>query len=168
LRYNHSVYNGALPENQMKTPSISLVHLLIGKSIIETLLVGALAVVAFMNVLPPYFHGWGEVSEMGISGWAVNNAAPWSRVEVQLFVDGRFVAHAVADQSRPDVLAAGWSKDEWHGYMFVIAPLAPGRHEARIYALHDSGDGARKSLQLLGNPIPFQVNQNGKILSVQP
>ncbi len=147
----------------MKTPSASLVHVLIGKSIAETLLVGALAVFTFVTVLPPYFHGWSEANEQGIAGWAVNNAAPWDRVEVQLFVDGRFVAQAVANQSRPDVQAAGWAKDEWHGYMFSLTALAAGRHEARIYALHDSGAGTRKTLQLLGDPVSFSIDSNGKL-----
>ncbi|MBC8029636.1 MAG: hypothetical protein H7Z16_05960 [Pyrinomonadaceae bacterium] len=152
----------------MKTPSTSLVHVLVGKSIAETLLVGALAVFTFMTVLPPYFHGWGEVTETSISGWAVNNAAPWDRVEVQLFIDGQFIAQNVANKSRPDVLAAGWSKDEWHGYMFPVSALSTGRHEARVYALHDSGKGTRKSLQLLGKPIPFLVDPNGKLAAPRP
>lgn len=147
----------------MKNPATRLVHILIGKSIIETLLVGALAVVTFMMVFPPYFHGWGEVTNNGISGWVVNNASPWERVEVQLFVDGKFVSHAIADQSRPDVSAAGWAKDPWHGYSFRFTPLSLRYHEARIYALHDSGAGARKSLQLVGEPILFFVDDNGTI-----
>lgn len=147
----------------MKTPSTRLVHLLIGKSIVETLLVGALAVFTFIIVLPPYFHGWGEVTETGIAGWVVNNASPWERVEVQLFVDGRFVGQRIANQSRPDVSAAGWGKDAWHGYTFVITSVPAGMHEARIYALHDSGGGIRKSLQLLGKPIPFWVDRDGKL-----
>ena len=57
-----SVYNGA-PLAQMKTPSSTLVHVLIGKSILETLLVGAFALFGFMSIVPPYFHGWGEVTE---------------------------------------------------------------------------------------------------------
>jgi len=150
----------------MKTPSRSLIHVLVGKSIVETLLVGALAVFTFITVLPPYFHGWGEVTETGISGWAVNNAAPWDRVEVQLFVDGQFMAQSVANRSRPDVLAAGWAKDEWHGYIFPMTALRPGKHEGRVYALHDSGDGVRKTLQLLGDPIPFSVDPNGKLVTV--
>jgi hypothetical protein len=158
-----SVYNGA-PRNRMKTPSTTLVHVLIGKSILETLLVGALVVFTFMTFLPPYFHGWGEVTDAGISGWAVNNAAPWDRVEVQLFIDGSFVATTPANEPRPDVLAAGWAKDQWHGYAFRIEPLNPGSHEARIYALHGSGAGIRKSLQLVGDPIPFLVDQRGKLV----
>jgi hypothetical protein len=148
----------------MKTPSARLVHILIGKSIVETLLLGTLAVFTFITVLPPYFHGWGEVTESGISGWVVNNASPWERVEVQLFVDGKFVANAIADQSRPDVWAAGWAQDEWHGYNFRLAPQSPRYHEARVYVLHDSGSGVRKSLQLVGQPIPFFVDEDGKMV----
>ena len=148
----------------MQMPSSRLVHALIGKSIAETLLVGALAVFAFISVLPPFFHGWGEVADPGIAGWAVNNSAPWDRVEVHLFVDGEFIATQVASKARPDVQAAGWAKDEWHGYFFNLPPLPLGQHEARVYALHDSGDGARKSLQMLGDPIPFFVDAQGKLI----
>ena len=146
----------------MKNPSTSLVHVLIGKSIVETLLVGALAVFTLITLFPPHYQGWSEITEKELAGWAVNNAAPWDRVEIQLFIDGSFVAQSVANQSRPDVLASGWSKDEWHGYTFPLPSLASGKHEARVYALHDSGDGARKTLQLLGEPIPFSVEANGK------
>jgi hypothetical protein len=147
----------------MKNPSARLVHVLIGKSIVETLVVGALAVFTFITVLPPFFHGWCESTATGISGWAVNNASPWERVEVQLFVDGKFVGDAIADESRPDVAAAGWAKDAWHGYTFALTSVQPGIHEARVYAVHDSGAGMRKSLQLLGDPIKFTVAPSGKI-----
>lgn len=154
-------------QNRMKMPSARLVHVLVGKSIVETLLVGGLAVFTFITLLPPYFHGWSEVTQTGISGWVVNNAAPRERVEVQLFIDGRFAADGLANQRRTDVVAAGWSKDEWHGYTFPVTSLNAGLHEARIYALHASGDGVRKSLQLVGDPIRFLVDKNG-ILSEPP
>jgi len=145
----------------MKTPSARLAHILIGKSIVETLLVGALAVFTFITAFPPYFHGWAELTESGISGWAINNASPWERVEVQLFIDGKFVASAIADQPRPDVLAAGWAKDQWHGYNFRLPRQSPQYHEARVYVLHDSGGGRRKSLQLVGQRIVFFVDEDG-------
>jgi len=141
----------------MPAPNRKLVHVLIGKSIIETLLIGALAVITFFMVFPPHFHGWGEVTDQAIAGWAVNNAEPYQRVPIQLFINGQFVAAAVADLSRPDVSAAGWARDPWHGYMFRLPSLPAGRHEARIYAVHDSGDGRRKSLQLLGDPLTFTI-----------
>jgi hypothetical protein len=142
----------------MTKPPGRLVNLLIGKSIIETLLVGALAVFTFLGVFPPSFHGWGEVTAKGISGWAVNDASPYERLEVQLFVDGSFVAQTLADKHRPDVSAAGWAQDAWHGYDFALPAefTKPAQmHEARIYVLHDDGHGMRKSLQLLGDPISF-------------
>jgi hypothetical protein len=147
----------------MKLPSTNLVHVLIGKSILETLFVGSLAVIAFLSVLPPYFHGWGEVTDDGIAGWAVDNGSPWERVEVQLFIDGKFFGTVVANQSRPDVSAAGWALDEWHGYSFIINSLNAGPHELRVYALRNSGNATRKSLQLLGTPLPFVVGTDGKL-----
>lgn len=147
----------------MKTPSTSLVHVLIGKSILETLLVGALAVFTFITILPPYFHGWGEVTGKGISGWVVNDAAPSDRVEVQLFIDDQFQASTLAGEPRPDVSIAGWAKDQWHGYTFPLTLLTVGYHEARVYALHESGGRARKSLRLVGDPIPFFVTEDGKV-----
>lgn len=142
----------------MKQP---LVNLLIGKSILEIVLVGTLAVVVYLNAFPPTFQGWGEVvvDTHSIAGWAVNYATPWDRVEVQLFIDDKLYATQMAQLSRPDVSAAGWTKDEWHGYNFPVSGLPPGNHEARVYALHKNGE--RLTLQLLGNPIQFAVTGDG-------
>ena len=141
--------------------SKKLVNLLIAKSILDTIFVGTIAVVAYVKLFPPTFHGWGEavIESQSISGWVVDNAEPWRRVEVQLFVDGKLVGTQVAQLSRPDVVTAGWSKDEWHGYNFVVRGLGEGVHEARVYALHRSGD--RFTLQMLGDAIRFQVEGNG-------
>ena len=152
---------------QMTKSSTSLVHFLIGKSVIETLLVGALAVFTYLTILPPYFQGAGEITETGVAGWVINQGDPWARVEVQLFIDGRFVAQTVANTSRPDVLVAGRARDEWHGYVIPVSSLGPGTHEARVYALHDSGGGARKTLQLLGSAIQFSIDSNGKPVEVR-
>ena len=135
-----------------------LVNLLIVKSVLDTILVATIAVVVYLNAFPPTFHGWGEavVQAKSIAGWAVNDADPWAHVEVQLFIDGKLVGTQLAQLWRPDVLAAGWSKDEWHGYSFAVTDLNPGMHEARVYAVHSSRDGARYTLQLLGDPIKFQ------------
>jgi hypothetical protein len=135
-----------------------LVNVLIAKSILETIFIGALAVIVYTKLFPPTFHGWGEavVEARSISGWVVDDADPWRRVEVQLFVDGKFVGTQVAQHSRPDVAAAGWSKDEWHGYNFVVTGLTAGAHEARVYALHQWGD--RFTLRMLGDPIRFEID----------
>jgi hypothetical protein len=140
-----------------------LINFLIGKSILETVLVGTIAVGFYINAFPPHFHGWGEATPSAIAGWAVNDVAPWERVSVQLFVDGNFVATQQASLSRPDVSAAGWAKDEWHGYSFTLPKLSMGQHEARVYALHESGRGIRQTLQQLGDAIRFAVDESGKL-----
>ncbi len=140
-----------------------LVNLLIAKSILETVLVGAIALVFYVNAFPPSYRGWGEAvpETQTIQGWAVNNADPWQRIEVQLFIDGKFRNKQIATYSRPDVVAAGWAKDEWHGYIFVSPKLDAGKHEARVYALHSSGEGERYTLQMLGDPIRFEIKNDG-------
>ncbi|HEY0727626.1 MAG TPA: hypothetical protein VGD38_06105 [Pyrinomonadaceae bacterium] len=145
----------------MTHPRSQLVNLLIGKSILEIVLVGTIAVVAYVNAFPPTLQGWGEpvVDTRSIAGWAVNYASPWDRLEVQLFIDDKLHGTQVAQLSRPDVVAAGWAKDEWHGYNFPVSDLPPGDHEARVYALHKNGE--QITLQLLGNPIRFAVNGDG-------
>jgi hypothetical protein len=150
----------------MKSSSTKLINLLISKSILDTVLVGTLAVAFYIKVFPPRFHGWGEATSHSISGWAVNNAAPWDRVQVQLFIDGNFMDTATAGLARPDVLAAGWSRDEWHGYSFGISRLPEGLHVARVYALHGSDGGALYTLQLLGDPIRFVVSADGSLSDV--
>jgi hypothetical protein len=139
-----------------------LVNLLLAKSVLEIIFVGTLAVVVYVKAFPPTFHGWGEavVESRSISGWVVDNADPWRRVEVQLFVDGKLVGTQVAQAPRPDVVAAGWTKDEWHGYSFVVNGLGVGMHEAKVYALHQSGE--RYTLRMLGDVIRFQVEADGK------
>jgi hypothetical protein len=135
-----------------------LVNLLLAKSILETIFVAMLAVVIYTKAFPPTFHGWGEavVELRSISGWVVDDADPWRHVEVQLFVDGKLSGTQVAQLSRPDVVTARWARDEWHGYNFVVNGLGVGMHEAKVYALHQSGD--RYTLQMLGDPIRFEVD----------
>lgn len=133
------------------------------KSLAESILIGVITVLFFIDVFPPFFRGWGEATQHSIAGWVVNNAAPWDRVEVQLFIDGVFVATTLAHQARPDVAAAGWARDEWHGFEFEIPTLAVGTHEARVYTLHVSGSGLRGSLQLVGDPIRFRKNEDGTL-----
>ena len=146
---------------------MKLVHALIAKSLTETILVGVLAVASFLSAFPPTYHGWGEVVPNGIAGWAVNQAEPGERLEVQLFIDNEFVANTTADQWRPDVVAAGWARDDWHGYKFSVPVLARGKHEARVFALHAASD-KRRTLQLVGDPMLFAVDSNGELSKITP
>src|SRR5947208_389859 len=116
--------------------TMKLVHALIAKSIAETVLIGLLAVGSFAVLFPPTYHGWSEILPHAIAGWAVNGANTAERVELQLYVDDKFVTTTTANLSRPDIVAAGWSSDEWHGFEFGNPQLGLGTHEARVYVVH--------------------------------
>jgi len=140
---------------------------LIGKSILEALFVAALAVVFYVTAFNTNFRGWSEMGEDRVAGWVVDESAPYSRVEVQLYVDDRFVTNGTANVSRPDVAAAGRARDEWHGFQFELPPLlAAGEHVARVYAVHESGGGVRRTLQVIGKPVRFVSGAKGKEVSV--
>lgn len=135
-----------------------LTHYLIVKSIIEILFVGALAVGFYLTAFTPFFRGSLDVADArNVAGWVVNHADPQARVEVQLYIDGQFAGDRQADIPRPDVKAAGRAEDERHGFVFDTPALSAGEHEARVFAVHESGSGKRRTLQLIGNPLLFSV-----------
>ena len=133
-------------------------HLLLAALFLTTLAVGALTLYARHAAFPPHFRGFGEVTSRGeVAGWAVNSASPDERVQVELYVDGRFVAHQTAALPRPDVVAAGRASDERCGYTFPLPPLPPGEHEARVYALHSPASADYRTLQQLGLALRFKT-----------
>ncbi len=135
-----------------------LIHLLIGKSVIEALLITGVAVTFYFVTTNPYLRGWlDEANRQTVSGWAVDESNLGTRVEVQLFIDDKFVDDRSAAEFRPDVHAARRADDDWHGFIFKTPPLQPGEHEARVYAVHASGGGARRTLQLIGKPLRFRI-----------
>ena len=136
----------------------ALVHLLVGKSVLEALLVASLAVAFYAVAFNPFFRGSLDLADARrVEGWVVDASRPASRVEVQLYLDGRFAASAFADQPRPDVRDAGRAPDELHGFRFRVDVTEAGEHEARVYAVHASGGGARRTLQLVGRPLRFRI-----------
>lgn len=139
-------------------------HLLFASLNAALLLVGAAAVGLYAAMFPPCFRGAGEVTRDGkVAGWVVNKFEPAERVEVQVYLDGRFMAGGVADLPRGDVVAAGYARDEWCGYGFNIPPLAEGEHEVNVYAMYKVGGGAYRTLQLVGNPLRFRVAEGGRV-----
>jgi hypothetical protein len=136
-----------------------LSHALIAKSLAEALFVVALAVYFSYSNINPFFRGSIDVADARtIEGWVVNEAAPDERVEVHLYIDGHFVSHQSADAPRADVLVAGRSRDAYHGFVFNTPLLPPNRtYEARVYATHIAGEGARRVLQEIGAASRFSV-----------
>jgi hypothetical protein len=140
---------------------VRLTHLLIGKSIIETLFLAALAVVFIHQLLHPSYRGSVDAAnDSYVSGWAVDAAAPGTRVEVQLFIDGHFAGWGLADQARPDIQTAGRAPDAWHGFSVRLPPLPQGAHEARVYAIHKVFGGQLFTLQQVDKALSFSVTAN--------
>ena len=116
------------------------------------------AVAFFFATTNPSLRGvLDNADRISVTGWAVDESHPFSRVEVQLFVDDRFAAGAIAEHYRPDVHQAKRAEDDWHGFAFSTPKLPAGEHEARVYAVHSNGAGARRTLQLIGKPYRFRT-----------
>src|SRR5256885_14454839 len=121
-----------------------LIHLLISKSMAEALLITAVAVGFYFATTNPNLRGvLDQADQTSITGWAVDEASPSTRVEVQLFIDDLFAGDSMADQYRPDVHQAKRAPDDWHGFAFPTPQLSSGDHQARVYAVHTNGEGAR-------------------------
>jgi hypothetical protein len=135
-----------------------LIKLLAVKSIFELLFVGVLAVGFYLSAFPTSFRGALDAADnRQVSGWAMDRSANQKPIEVQLFINGRFVADATANLLRPDVVSAGLATEPAHGFMFQTPNLPPGQYEARVYAPYLSGGGVRGTLQQIGNAKRFEV-----------
>jgi hypothetical protein len=133
-----------------------LTTLVFVKLMLDLLFVAALAVYTHAVAFHPFFTGaLDRADTMSVRGWVVDRAQPDAAVEVQLYVDGRFVSDSLADQLRPDVSAKGFAPDEHHGFVFMLDPPPRGEHEARVYAVHASRAGARRTLQQIGSGLHF-------------
>ncbi len=140
-----------------------LSHLLIAKSMAEALLITAVSVGFYFATTNPSLRGVVDYADgHAVAGWAVDEAQPAAHVEVQLYIDGIFVADEEAAGFRPDIREAKRAEDDRHGFVFKLPPIPPGDHEARVYAAHVSGAGARRTLQLVGKPFRFRVTDSDK------
>jgi hypothetical protein len=140
----------------------NLIHLLIGKSVVEALLITSVSVAFYFATTNTYIRGWVDQGDnQTISGWAVDESSPATRVELQLFVDGKFAGDRLAAEFRPDVHAAKRAEDDWHGFIFSTPALPNGEHEARVYAVYAGSSGARQTLQLIGKPVRCKTSQQG-------
>lgn len=136
-----------------------LLQLLIGKSVAEALLVTAIAAGFYVSITNPNLRGWlDQADARTISGWAVDDENPGRRVDVQLFIDDRFIEQQSATGFRPDVRQSRRAADDWHGFVFATPTLEPGEHEARVYVIHNGSSPARRTLQIIGKPLRFRIN----------
>jgi len=135
-----------------------LTRLLLSKLTLDLLFVAALAVYTQAVAFRPFYSGSLDYADSkSVRGWVVDRSEPAAAVEVQLYVDGRFASAALADEPRPDVSERGYAEDERHGFVFRLDNMRAGEHEARVYAVHASRNGARRTLQQIGGALRFTV-----------
>ena len=140
-----------------------LSHLLTAKSFVEALFLAALVTAFSYSHFNTHLRGSLDVADARtVGGWAVDESAPGAQVEVELYIDGHFVARRRADQSRPDVLAAGRAASAHHGFVFETPRLPPreGDYEARVFAAHAGADAEHSTLQQIGEAKRFRVAPN--------
>jgi hypothetical protein len=137
-----------------------LVNVLLAKAAVDLLFVCALAAGFHYAAFRPSFRGSLDHADAhSVRGWVLDKSEPGRRVEVQLYLDGRLAASAEASEPRPDVAAKGYAPDERHGFVFALGALTPGEHEARVYAVHASDGGRRRTLQQIGGAMKFSVRE---------
>jgi hypothetical protein len=135
-----------------------LIKLLAAKSIFELLFVCVLALGFYLSVFPGSFRGaLDEADTQHVTGWAMDRSAHENAIEVQLFINGQFIADGTANLLRPDVVSAGLAMEPAHGFAFQTPKLPPGQYEARVYATYLSGGGVRGTLQQIGHAKRFEV-----------
>jgi hypothetical protein len=142
----------------MKSSRAHLVRILIGKSVIESVIVIAMAAALYLIASNRNVRGLVDHADaQTISGWAIDAGNQAGRLEVQLFIDDKFVAQKTAAEFRPDARQVNPGADDWHGFVFTTPALSAGDHEARIYVLHRGSTPNRRTLQLIGKPLRFSV-----------
>ncbi|HYH87073.1 MAG TPA: hypothetical protein VEX60_16595 [Pyrinomonadaceae bacterium] len=133
-----------------------LTTLVITKLTLDLFFVAGLAVYSHAVAFNPFFTGTLDHADgRSVRGWVVDRARPDEAVEVHLYIDNRFVAAGVANEPRPDVKEKGFAEDERHGFVFNLEPELYGEHQARVYAVHTSRGGTRRTLQQIGKPLNF-------------
>jgi hypothetical protein len=114
---------------------------------------------AFRNYSPLLRGAIDEANQQHVAGWAHDPLAPTESLEVQLFIDGAFIAARRANERRDDLVRAGATRLPLHGYRFDLAQirLTSGPHTAQVYAVRAAGGGSQMLLPLSRKPLAFHV-----------
>ena len=137
-----------MQETSPQIAATKMLKALIAKAGIEIFVVmAAISFAAYSHLNPPIRGAIDVADSTRIAGWAYDPRAPEDRLEVQLFMDGKFVADKVADELRDDLVSAGAAVNSRHGFSFIVPELKlmNGVHSVNVYALR-SGGGGNKSL----------------------
>lgn len=126
------------------------------KLVLDLLFVCSLAAYAQAVASRADYEGALEQVEAGVArGWVAVGSRQDAGPEVQLYVDGRLAASALAELPRAEARPGGPASEDRRGFELKLEPLPPGEHEARVYAVSASRGGSRRTLRQVGNPLRF-------------
>ena len=123
------------------------------------MLVGVISVVSYYSAFSPSLRG--SLDEAGpewITGWVLDFSNTDARVEVQLYIDGRFQESKVADFPHPNLVTLGLAPDDKHGFFSTTPPLEVGANAAGCTPTPQKRGGERRTLQQLGKSLTFQTS----------
>ena len=150
------------PNGPNQSVASKLLRAVIAKSFVEIVFVCAVATVAAFWNYSPLLRGAIDVADRGcIAGWVHDPLSPDEAIEVQLFIDGRFVATRRADERRDDLVEAGATANPNHGFTFRLESLnlPNGNHTARAYAVRDAAGSSKILLPITTAPYAFQISR---------
>ena len=139
-----------------------LLRAIIAKSFVEVALVCVVASLAAFTTFSPQLRGAIDVADQSrISGWVNDPRLPETALEVQLFIDGKFVASRFADDRRDDLVSAGVTARPNHGFSFELAEfnLPAGEHSARVFAVRAAAGESKILLPVTAAPRTFQISR---------
>ena len=139
-----------------------LLRAVLAKAGIEIAFVCVVATIAAFHNASPLLRGAIDAADQThVAGWAYDPLTPKAALEVQLFIDDRFVRTVRAEQARPDLVKADVTTTAAHGFHFEFtgAPLAPGNHAAQVYALRNAAGKNKALIPLSKEPVPFLVKR---------
>ncbi|MDQ3010286.1 MAG: hypothetical protein M3X11_06250 [Acidobacteriota bacterium] len=140
-----------------------LLRAVIAKSFVEVALVCLVATLAALTTFSPQLRGAIDVAGGGrVAGWVHDPQSPDQSIEVQLFIDEKFVAAMRADERRDDLVSTGATTQPHHGFSFSIESLnlTGGEHRAQAYAVRNAAGANKILLPITAAPHTFRVDQN--------
>lgn len=139
-----------------------LLRAVIAKSFVEVALVCVVATLAAFSTFNPQLRGAIDVADRTrVAGWVHDPQSPDQPIEVQLFIDGEFVATMRADEKRDDLVRTGATTQPNHGFSFSIesVDLSNGEHRAQVYAVRAAAGANRILLPITTAPFTFHVSR---------
>lgn len=151
-----------MPIHNDNSIATKLLRAIIGKAFVEIALVCVVATLAAFTTFSPQLRGAIDVADQSrVAGWAHDPQTPDMPLEVQLFIDGKFLASKLADELRDDLVKAGATSRPNHGYSFSIEGmnLSTGDHSAQVYAVRNAAGSSKILLPITSSPRKFQVSR---------